>query len=113
MNHILTLNPVNLHLLNIRWRFSLRTWLISSFVLVVFLLGFYIFQVNEVTKAGFFISNHEKQIAEFSQESQVLSADFTILNSLANLETILAEMNYEAVGQVHYLRVSGTTVVAK
>ena len=94
-------------------KISLRFLWILGFVFIVFLLAFYIFQVNEMTKAGFFISNHEKQIAEFSQESQVLSADFTILNSLANLETILAEMDYEAVGQVHYLRVPGTTVLAK
>ena len=72
MNYILTLNPTILRPLFVRWRFSLKTWLILSFVLVISLLVFYVFQVNEVTKAGFFISNYERQIAEFSQESQML-----------------------------------------
>jgi len=69
--------------------------------------------VNGLTEAGFYISSHEKQIAEFSQESQILSANFTSLSSLTNLEALLAEMDYEAVGQVHYLRMPGTTVLAK
>lgn len=110
MNHIITLNPVNLCLLDFG---RLKTWLKLSFVLVLFLLGFYIYQVNDLTQAGYYIASYEKQIAEFSQESQLLSSSVTDVNSLASLETVLSEMDYEAVGQVHYLRVPGITALAK
>ena len=91
-------------------RFS---WMILGTFLIAILLVFYICQVTQITKAGFFISNYEKQIAEFSQESQSLETNFPRLNSLANLETILNNLNYEKVEKVHYLRLPGATVVAK
>ena len=91
-------------------RFS---WMILGTCLIALLLVFYICQVTQITKAGFFISNYERQIAEFSQESQSLKTNFPHLNSLANLETILNNLDYEKVEKVHYLRLPGTTVVAK
>jgi len=91
-------------------RFS---WMILGTVLIALFLVFYIYQVTQITKAGFFISNYERQIAEFSQESQSLETNFPHLNSLANLETILNNLDYEKVEKVHYLRLPGTTVVAK
>ena len=91
-------------------RFS---WMILGTFLIALLLVFYICQVTQITKAGFFISNYERQIAEFSQESQSLETNFPHLNSLANLETILNNLDYEKVEKVHYLRLPGTQVVAK
>jgi len=95
-------------------RISLRFLWILGFAFLGSLLTFYIFQINEVTKAGFSIFNHERQIAEFSQESQSLTSNYSRINSLATLEeTILSSLNYEKVGKVHYLRVPGSTVVTK
>ena len=79
----------------------------------MFLLVFYIFQVNDKTRASFLIDNYEKQVVEISQKSEMLETNFSNLNSLAALETILNDLNYEQVGQIHYIRVPGATVVAK
>ena len=114
MNNILALNPPSiLRPLAIRWKFNLKALWLLSFSLVAFLVVFQIFQINEITKASFLISTQEKQLAGFSQESQRLNANFSHLNSLTNLETLLNNLNYVEVGQVHYLRVPGSTVVAK
>ncbi len=114
MNNILVLNPPSiLRPLTIRWKFSLKALWLLSFVLVAFFVAFQIFQIVEITEAGFLITTHEKQLAEFSQESQSLETNFSSLNSLTNLETLLNNLNYVEVGQVHYLRVPGSTVVAK
>lgn len=88
------------------------SWIFGA-VLIVPLLFFYIFQVVQSTEAGFIISNYEKQIAEFSQESKTLKNDFSQLNSLANLEIMLASLDYEKIGKIHYLRLPGSQVVAK
>ena len=113
MNHILTLNLTIFRPFILRWKISSKTLWILGFALIASLLVFYIFQVNEITKASFFIANYEKQIAKFSQESKNLESNFSHLNSSANLETILNNLNYEKVGQVHYLRVPDSTVVTK
>ena len=113
MNNILTLNPSILRPFAIRWRFSIKALWLLSFALIAFLLVFYIFQINEITKASFLIANQEKQLVQFSQESQSLETNFSHLNSLTNLETLLNSLNYVKVGQVYYIRVPGSTVVAK
>ena len=113
MNNILTLNPSILRPLVIRWKFSLRALWLFGFAFVAFLVVFQIFQIFEITKAGFLITTQEKQLTEFSLESQSLETNFSHLNSLTNLEIVLNSLNYVKVGQVHYLRVPGSTVVAK
>lgn len=94
-------------------QFNLRALWISGIGLVVFLLSFYIFQVTEVTKAGFILSTYENNLAQLSQEGKKLEINYSQTNSLTNLETVLMELDYEKVGQVHYLRIPAGTVVAK
>lgn len=94
-------------------RISLRFLGILGFILIVSFLAGYIFQVSEITRVGFLITEYEKQITEFSQESQSLESSFASLSSLTNLETILNHLDYEKVSKVHYLRVPGVQVFAK
>lgn len=86
---------------------------IIGVVFIAILLFFYIFQITEVTKVGFLVSNYEKQIVEFAQESKILESDFSQLNSLVNLEIILSGFNYEKIEKIHYLRMPGSQVAAK
>ena len=87
-------------------------WIIGA-VLIVLLLACYIFQVVEVTRASFFISNYEKQISTFSQESKSLESSFSQLNSLASLESVLDGLNYVKVEKIHYIRLLSSQVAAK
>jgi len=109
LTHSISQRLVSFSLPQINWR---TVW-ISGFILITFLLVFYIFQVNEMTKAGFFVSNYQRKIAELSQENKNLEINFSQVNSLANLEILLNNFNYEKIEKVHYLKVLGTTVVAK
>lgn len=81
-------------------------------LMAVLLVG-YIFQVVQATEAGFLISNYEKRITDLAQASKILESDFQRTNSLASLETVLSNLSYEKVGEIHYLRVLSTQVVAK
>ncbi|PIS17475.1 MAG: hypothetical protein COT59_00440 [Candidatus Nealsonbacteria bacterium CG09_land_8_20_14_0_10_42_14] len=94
-------------------RFNLRVLWVSGFLLTAGLVGFYIFQVTEITKAGFLLSTYENNLTRFSQEGKNLEINYSQVNSLVNLETVLLSLNYEKVGQVHYLRIPASTVVAK
>ena len=113
MNYVTTLNLPDIFPIALRWRFSLKRIGILGFIIFMLLLVFCVFQVNEVTKASFYISSYQKEIAELRQESKRLETNFSQANSLASLETMLNMYNYEEVGKIHYIKVPGTTVVAK
>jgi hypothetical protein len=94
-------------------RVSLRFLVILSSLTILFLLAGYIFQVNEVTQAGFMLTGYEKNLSELIQAKKSLELNYSQTSSLVNLETILMNLNYEKVEEIHYLRVPGSTVVAK
>ena len=113
MNNTLTLNPP----FSIRGRstpkFSLKAFWILSFLFIASLLFFYIFQVNEATKAGFSISSYEKKIAEITRGNKNLETSFYQATSLTRLETLMMDLNYEKVGKVHYIQILDGMMVAK
>ena len=94
-------------------RVSLRVLVISGFVLVVFLLIFYVFQVTEITKANFFLSDHGKKIAALTQENKDLEFNLSQKNSLTNLEIVLKNLNYEETNKIYYIQLLGSTVAAR
>jgi len=95
-------------------RISLRVVWILSLIIIGFLLSFYISQVIELTETAFSISDHEKKIATLSQEDKNLEINFSQINSLANLEILIKDLNYEKIGdKVYYIRVLEEQVAAK
>lgn len=115
MHYVLALNPsflIKRHL-TFKWKFNAKSFFAFAFTLFVFSLIFYIFQVNEVTKASFFTSNYENKINILIQENKNLEIKFSQINSLANLEILLRDLNYEEVGKIHYIQILENTVVVK
>jgi len=84
-----------------------------GFCLISFLLISYIIQVNQLTKANFYVANYEKELASIIQENKNLEMDFSRANSLANLEFLLENLNYIEVNRIHYIQVLEETMVAK
>lgn len=113
MNNIIALNSSVARPFVVRWRFNTKAFWILGFLLIAPLLIFYIFQVNAVTKTSFLILSYEKKVTLLSQENKNLEINFSQVNSLANLETLLKNSNYEKIDKVHYIRVLEGTVVAK
>jgi hypothetical protein len=108
----LILNPP-ITLKSISLRFNLKIFWIVSFVLIATLLVFYIFQVNAVIKNSYLIKNHEKKLSEISLENNNLKIDFVKSNSLANIESLVQNLNFEKVGEVKYIQIIGTEVATK
>lgn len=113
MNRAIALNSSAFHPFIIRWRFSLRVLWISGFIFIATLLVFYIFQVNELAKVSYSISNFEQKISLLAEENKNLEINFSQTNSLGNIETLIKGLNFKPIGQVRYIRVLESTMVTK
>ena len=60
-----------------------------SFILIIFLVILYIFQVTAITEAMYLIKNHSRQLEILSQEKEILEIKFSQLNSLENLRFLV------------------------
>lgn len=113
MNYALILNPLVIRPLILRWKFSFKAVGLAGFSLIVFLIGFYVFQVSVITEASFTVANLEKQIADLNKESKNLQISFSLSSSLSGLETALVANGYEKVGKIHYIQVLEGAVATK
>jgi len=111
MNQTLTLNPPFL----IRPRLTLNLKLFWGLILIsiIFLLVFYVFQVNFLTREIYLIQNSEEKLKEITQENENLEIEFSKSNSLANLEKYLSNQNFEKASQVKYIKILESEVVTK
>lgn len=94
-------------------KIGLRKIWLFGFILITSLLIFYIFQISEITKASFSVSQQEREMIKLSQQNKDLEAGLSQENSLANLETVLKKLNYEKVNKVYYIKVIDTGVAAR
>jgi cell division protein FtsB len=92
---------------------SLRWILVVGIFLIGFLLISYIIQVNQLTKASFSVASYEKNLVALTQENKDLEMNFSQLNSLVNLESLLKDLNYVEVNKIHYIQILEETMVAK
>lgn len=71
----------------------------------------FIYQLNAYTSEVYFIQSSEKKINEFTQENKTLGINFAKANSLWNIGNYV--QNFEKAGQIEYIRVLESTVLAK
>jgi len=111
MSQTLTLNPPFL----IRPRLNLNLKLFWGLILIsiIFLLVFYVFQVNFLTRETYLIQNSEEKLKEITQENENLEIEFSKSNSLANLEKYLSNQNFEKASSVKYIKILESEVVTK
>lgn len=113
MNYALILNPSAICPLILKWRFNSKFFLSLGFFSIIFLVGFYVFQISAVTQTSFTVANYEKKIANLDKEFKNLQVNFSDLNSLSGLEKTLVDKGYEKVGKIHYVHVLEGAVAAK
>ena len=112
MNNTLILNPSFINI-SFGWKISLKLFWLLSFLSIVALLTFYIFQVNAAVSEGYLIQEYEKKISETSRESQNLVISSAQVGSLDKVEELLETLNFEKINKIHYIRVLDTQVVTK
>jgi hypothetical protein len=94
-----------------KFNLNLRIFWAISIILITFLLIFYVFQVNEMTRGSYLIKNDEKKITELSNENKNLQISLSQTNSLENLEKAVCGLGYTKVEKVKYIQILEGKVV--
>ena len=94
-------------------KFSKKVFWILSCLLFIFLLSFYIFQINSLTSNTYLLQKYEEKIKEIGEKNTRLEIQLAELNSLENLEKFVENLNYERVEKVRYIQVLGGEIVIK
>ncbi|MBU4298427.1 hypothetical protein KJ636_00050 [Patescibacteria group bacterium] len=87
-------------------------WRLSLF-LIFALLGFYIFQLNEITKGMELVKNYDKELRKLSEENKLLEIKFSQLNSMANLGLLVEKLNFDETGKIDYIKIPEGVVATK
>jgi predicted PurR-regulated permease PerM len=113
MNSVSILNFPTTFIRAIPWKlkFSFKILFILSLVLVITLLTFYIFQINDLTSKAYQVQNSQKKINDLSSENETLEIELSKSNSLVNIETLIQEFNFEKAAKIHYIQISENQIV--
>lgn len=94
-------------------KINLRKICISGLILITAFLVFYIFQISEVTRAGFLLSEQGQEVILLSQQNKNLEIAILQNNSLPDLEAVLKKLNYEKVDKIYYIKSADGQVAVK
>lgn len=104
MNKVLILNPSG-------YRILPKIILAVMFVLFLFLLILYIFQIQEIIKKGYELSRYQKSIQLLTQENASLARTTSFLLSVQAAEDMAQDLGLVRVKQVKYLPLSPASLV--
>lgn len=115
MNNISTLNfPISIiRTIPLKLKFNLKIFWILSFIFIIFLTSFYIFQVNNLAENIYKIKFFQKKIYELSQEEEVLKINLVKGNSLTDLEILAKDFGFEKAEKIQYIEVLETQIATK
>lgn len=111
MQHSIAQSIVLISPINLKEKFNLKIIWIFGGLLILILLIFSIFQVNQMTRENFLVKSYKNRIGQLSENSELLKIDWAKSNSLVNIEQYLQTQNFKKVGQVRYIRILESSVV--
>jgi len=81
--------------------------------LILSLLFLQVFQLNDLVKTLYLISNQKEKLDQLSEENKVLKLEFSQNGSLKNLEDLAAKLNFEKVKKIKYIQITEDSFVIK
>lgn len=81
--------------------------------LILSLLFFQVFQVNDLIKKLYLIRNYKKNMSELLEENKLLKLDLLQNGSLKKLEEFAEKFNFEKVKEIKYIQIGKDTFVLK
>lgn len=96
---------------SLKLKFNLKLFWTLSFILIIFCLGFYLFQVNEIAKSSYLIGEYEKEKTHLSQEAGLLQANLSQVGSLENIDKLVDNLGFAPVTKIHYIKILEKTIV--
>lgn len=114
MSYVLSFSPLVYPVkIKIRLKFSRRFLCLAAISFLAALVGYYIFQVNALTKERYLIRDYEKKVLQFSKTNEILEVNFSKTNSLTNAEKYLSSQIFEKTQNVRYIQLLEDQVVRK
>ena len=89
-----------------------KTVCLIGFFMMFFLLVFYVWQVNDLTKVSFTINSYQNKISNLSQQNRNLEVGFATASFLGQAEARAQALNFQKVTAVKYIQVSNNSVVS-
>jgi hypothetical protein len=74
-----------------------------SFVAILSLSVFYIFQINQSIKNSYLAQIYQQKVEVLLDETQELENEYTFVNSLENLLPAIQELELEKIKEISYL----------
>ena len=74
---------------------------------------FYIFQINKFTNESSLIFSYQQKIAQLSQENKNLEIGIFQNNSIKQIEILANDLSYEKTDKIHYIKILGSTAIAR
>ena len=93
-------------------KINLRVFWYFMAAALVILIGAYVVQVNLLSQEIYSIQSLEKNFNKLSLENENLKIQFAEVNSLENLQTLIAGLDFEKVNRINYIKVLESSVAA-
>jgi hypothetical protein len=90
-----------------------KAFIILMIFTMIFLSGFYIFQVNAEISDRYLIDSYAKKASEFSKQNKILEITLAREGSLGGLTSELAAMSFVKIDKISYIKVLSSQAVAK
>jgi len=103
----------NFPLRNFFYPIPCRAFNVLLSILVFLLSALYMFQINEMALENYKIQICQEELQRIAQENEVLETNFVKTRSLGNLESLVQDLNFESIDQIHYILVVESPVVSK
>jgi len=94
-------------------RRTLYLILLSLSVSILCLLGFYLFQIEKLTKESYLVKTYNQKIDILSKENLALEKKYFQLFSLENVEEKIKNLNFVEVSEIKYIPISSDYLVRK
>jgi len=86
----------------------------AGLIMSLFLLVFYVWQVNDLTKGSYLVNSYNKQISKLSDENKNLQVSFAESSFLGQALEKIQALNFQKTTSVKYIQVlEGSVATAK
>jgi len=84
----------------------------AGFFISLFLLVFYIFQINNLTKGSYLLNSYTKQISKLSDENKNLQVSFAESSFLGEALLKIQALNFQKATSVKFIQIPDNSVAA-
>ena len=88
-------------------RVAWKTLYLIGAALLLTMLVFYVYLVNQLTGGSYLIKNYHREISSLETKSKVLQTNFAESGFLGNVQEKMKELNFEKTTQVTYVQLAG------